>query len=206
MPLAVNDIVQVTVFGQKDGNTILNVFHYQCTTAPSTGTPAENIGSLLNFLWEVDNGMLQPAWMAVHAEDYLLRAVRGQRVNPSRTAYVEQLLVDTGDIQVNTLNTSNLSWVIVKQSDTPGRRGKGTLHMVVPSTDWIIDGQLDQAGAADRTTLANLLDDQVTVPAGGVFVPVIYHPNFSPNFSRITHATIMQTIRTMSRRTVGRGI
>jgi len=206
VPLAVNDIVQVTVTGQKDGSNILNVFHYQCTTAPSTGTPAENISSLLDHLWAVGLGVIEASWVAVMPDDYTLRSVRGQRVAPTRTAYVEQQLVDLGVINANQLQTANLSWVIVKQSDTPGRRGKGTLHMLLPTTDWMTNGELNVTGAADRSALANLLDDQQTVAAGGVYVPVIYHPNFSPNFSRITHATIKQEIRTMSRRTVGRGI
>jgi len=46
----------------------------------------------------------------------------------------------------------------------------------------------------------------VVVTAGGTYDPVIYHPGFSPNYSRITHCTIMPQVRTMSRRTVGRGI
>lgn len=202
MPLAVNDIVQVTLYGEKAGSRVLNVFHYQCTTAPSTGTPAENIQALLDHLWEIDTGVLQPLFTAVLPDNYVMRAVRGQRIAPTRTAYVEKLMIDTGDIDAEQLGTANLAWVIVKQSDTPGRRGKGTTHMLLPATSWMFQGELTNTGGADRQTLVNALDDQVTVAAGGVYVPVIYHPNFSPNFSRITHSTIMSEIRVMRRRTL----
>jgi len=206
MPLAVNDIVQTTVIGRKDGQNILNVFHYRCSTAPSTGTPAENLSSLIVFLWEVDTGYLEPAWLECLPNDYTLNAVRAQVVAPVRGAYVERLIVDDGDIDTNVLNTPNLTWVFVKQAELAGRRGRGTTHMVVPTTDWISNGELAASGGASRDALVALMDDQITVPAGGVFEPVIYHPGFSPSFSRITHCTIKQEIRTMSRRTVGRGI
>jgi len=206
MPLAINDIVQVTVEGRKDGQTLLNVFHYRCTVAPSTGTPAENIQAFLDQDWEVDTGRLEPLWTAVMPDDYNLRLVKGQRVSPTRSAYVEKFLVDNGDIAAFQMDTANLAWVFVKQTELAGRRGRGTTHMLLPGYDWILNGELSAEGATERTNLVGAIDDTIVVVAGGTYEPILYHPGFSPNFSRITHCTIKQEIRTMRRRTVGRGI
>jgi len=206
MPLAVNDIVQMTVFGEKDGQTILNVFHFRCTIAPSTGTPADNLTNFINELWEIDVGAWEIAWTAVHPVDYNLRGVRAQKVNAPRGAYVEQLLIDNGEIAVNPTQTANLTWVFVKQSEFAGRRGKGTTHMLLPSYDWMENGSLTIEGGTARLDLTGLVPNTVVLTSGGTYEPVIYHPNFSPNFHRITHCTTKQEIRTMRRRTVGRGI
>jgi len=206
MPLAVSDIVRVTVGGEKDGQSILNIFDFQVTTAPSTGTPAENIGTLLDHLWNSTTGTWHDTWLACLPDDYLLRLVRGQRIAPTRSAYVENLIVSPGAIAADQMQTANLAWVFIKQTELAGRRGRGTTHMLLPATNWMLNGNLDVNGAAERALLVNLVDDQVTVAAGGVYVPVIFHPNFSPNFSRVTHATEKTEIRTMRRRTVGRGI
>jgi len=206
MPIAVNDIIQTTVVGRKDGQEILNMFYYRCTVAPSTGTPAENLSALLAHLWEVDAGVLEPSWLNCLPDDYNLRMVRGQVVAPARSAYVEYLVVDNGEINGNQLDTANLAWVFVKQTELAGRRGRGVTHMLLPATTWFANGELAAEGAGERTTLVNTIPLTVVVVAGGTYEPVIYHPGFSPAFSRITHCTIKQEVRTMSRRTVGRGI
>jgi len=206
MPIAVNAIIQVTALQQRDNQQILNVFHYRCTTAPSTGTEAANTLALIDHLWQVPAGTLGPLWQAVNADDTFLNRVRGQQIAPTRLAYVESLIVTSGNIAVNPVETANLSWVFVKQSEFAGRRGKGTTHMLLPTTDWMSGGNLFPTGQADRDAFMGAIDDQVTVAAGGVYEPVIFHPNFSPNFHRITHCTQKPEIRTMSRRTVGRGI
>jgi hypothetical protein len=206
MPLSVNDIVQVTIGGLKDQQTVMNTVHFQCTTAASTGTPAENMASLLDHLWDNATGIWFDPWLALMPDDYTLQTVRAQRVAPTRSAYIEQLVVAAGTAVNVAAETANLTWVLVKQSELAGRRGKGTMHILLASPEHYTNGLLNVNGATPRLTWASLIDDQVTVTAGGVYVPVIFHPNFSPNFSRITHATIKQEVRTMRRRTVGRGI
>jgi len=206
MPLAVNDIVQVTVLQSRNNQQYMNVYHYRCSTAPSTGTPAENVAALIDHLWQVPGGTLGPLWQAINADDTFLNRVRGQVIHPTRAAYVEHLIVSSGNIDANQLETGNLAWVFVKQSEFAGRRGKGTTHMIVPASDWMQDGNLDGNGQIERDAFMAEVDDVQTVAAGGTYEPVIFHPGFSPAFHRITHTTQKPEIRTMSRRTVGRGI
>lgn len=206
MPIAVDSLIQTTVLGLKDQQNVLNVFWYRCTSAPSTGTVAENLEALILKLWEVDLGTMEPLWTAVMPDDYTLNAIRAQVIKPVRTAYVEKLIVDLGDLVADQIQTANLSWVFVKQSDAAGRRGKGTTHMLLPVSTWMSNGSLTGVGSADREALIAAIPQIVTVAAGGTYEPIIYHPDFSPAFSRITHCTIKSEIRTMSRRTVGRGI
>jgi len=206
MPLAVNDIIQVTVLQSRNAQQVLNVFHYRCATAPSTGTEADNVRALVVHLWQTGGGVFPDLWKAINSTDTFLNRVRGQKIAPTRQAYVEELIITAGDIAANNLETTNLSWVFVKQSEAAGRRGKGTTHMLVPTTEWMTDGLLDDDGQTDRDNFMAEIDNTQTVAAGGVYEPVIFHPNFSPNFHRITHCTQKPELRTMSRRTVGRGI
>lgn len=206
MPLAVNDIVQVIPLQEKDNQVVLNVFYYRCRVAPSSGTVAENILSLLQHLWLVPTGLLWDKYADVMADSWTFRGARGQKIAPTREAYVEMPDIGGGTVDPAGLNVSNLAWVIVKQSELAGRRGKGTLHLNLSSSDWIDSGRLAAAGNAVRVALRDFLDDAVTPAGGGEYDPVIYHPGFSPNYSRITHCTIKDTIRVMRRRTVGQGI
>jgi len=206
MPLAVNDIVQVTVEGRKDGQVLMNVFYYRVTAAPSTGTVADNITGFLNHLWAVDAGVLETLWTLVMPDDYTLQLARGQKIAPTREAYVEVLLVDGGDIDVNPIETANLAWVFVKQTEFAGRRGRGTTHMLLPTMDWVTNGELNNEGASQRVGIATEIANTQVPASGGTFEPVIYHPGFSPVAHRITHCTIKQEIRVMRRRTVRFGI
>jgi len=206
MPLAVNDIIQMTVGGLKDEQNILNIFYFRCTTAASTGTPAENLLSLSEHLWDDAVGIWYNAWLNCMPDDYTLQFTRFQVVAPTRGAYSEQLQVYAGTIDVSPIETANLSWVFLKQSELAGRRGVGPTHMLLPSMLWAANGKLTSEGEAARAALRGVIPNVVTVAAGGVYEPVIYHPGFSPNWTRISHVTQKQEIRTMSRRTVGRGI
>lgn len=206
MPLAVSDIIQVTAFGLKDLQNVLNTWHFRCITAPSTGTEAANLFALIDHIFDDPGGTYFDAYLALMPDDYTLQSVRAQRVTPNRTAYAERLVVTAGTGVGVAIDTSNMTWVVIKQSALAGRRGKGTQHLLLQSHEWMTNGLLNNNGAAARQTYADLLDNQQSPVPGGVYQPVIYHPNFSPNFSDITHATIKQEIRTMRRRTVGRGI
>lgn len=206
MPLAVSDIIQITAFGLKDLQNVLNTWHFRCITAPSTGTEAANLFDLADHLFDDPGGVYFDEFLACMPDDYTLQSVRAQRVAPTRTAYAEALVVTAGTNVQIPIDSANLTWVLIKQSAMPGRRGKGTQHLLLPSHEWMTNGLLNANGGAVRTAYANLLSAVQSPPFGGVYQPVIYHPNFSPNFSDITHVTIKQEIRTMRRRTVGRGI
>jgi len=206
MPLAANDIIQMTVGGLKDVQNVLNIFYFRCTTPASTGTAAENLSTLIDHLWDDAVGTWYSVWLNLMPNDYTLQFIRMQVVAPTRQAYVEELQVFDGFIDVDPIQTANLSWVFLKQSALAGRRGVGPTHMLVPSMQWAQNGNLTAVNQAERTALMTLVPQVVTVAAGGVYEPVIYHPGFSPNFTRITHCTQKNEIRTMSRRTVGRGI
>jgi len=206
MPLAVNDIVQVTSIGKKEGQTILWVLHYKVTVAPSTGTPADNLAGLLHGLFDAPGGLLIDPWIACNSDDTSHDRARAQVVAPTRAAYVEILTGYFGDIGDNKVDTANLTWVFLKQTEFAGRRGRGACHMVLPTWDWVTNGELDSDGQGARTALLDAVDDVSSPASGGTFQPVIYHPGFSPNSHQITHCTQMPEVRTMRRRTVRVGI
>ena len=203
---AVNDIVEVTLNQRKAGQELMNVFHYKCTVTPSTGTLRGNLFSLGQFLWAVDVGLLSQLLTPCMPDDWTMQSYRAQVISPARTAYVEELLIDSGDIAANQLETANLAWVIVKQTDLAGRRGRGDTHFLLPASNWMDNGELAAEGGGARTDLRDALSTHIVVPSGGEYDPVIYHPGFSPSSSVITHCTIKNQVRVMRRRTVGLGI
>jgi hypothetical protein len=206
MPLAVNDIIQITSIGFKEAQTVLWVLHYKVITAPSTGTPANNLDALLHHMFDSPGGTLIDVWEPCNTDDTEIRRARAQVVAPSRAAYVEINVGIFGVIGVNPTDTANLSWVFVKQSEFAGRRGRGTAHMVLPTFDWVTNGELNATGQGARSNLMDVVDDNQVPALGGVYQPIIYHPGFSPNSHNITHCTQKPEVRTMRRRTVRYGI
>lgn len=206
MPVAANDIIQLTVEGRKDAQAILNMFCYRVAAAPSSGTVADNIDALIAELWDDPGGTWIAPWLNMMPLDYTLRAVRGQRLAPTRSAYVEELIQTVGLIEGNLLETANLSWVFIKQSETAGRWAQSPTHMLMPSQDWFTNGELNAFGAAARATFLALVPQIVAPGDGGSYEPVIFNPGRIPNFVKITHVTTKQEVRVMRRRTVGLGI
>lgn len=206
MPVAANDIIQLTVEGRKDGQAILNMFCYRVAAAPSSGTVSDNITALIAELWDDPLGTWTGPWLNIMPSDYTLRAIRGQRLAPTRSAYVEVLVQTTGLIEGNLMETANLSWVFIKQSETAGRWAQSPTHMLMPSQDWFNNGELNNFGAAVRATFLALVPQIVAPGDGGSYEPVIFNPGRQPNFVKITHVTSKQEVRVMRRRTVGLGI
>lgn len=206
MPVAANDIVSVTVDGRKDSQTILNVFHYRCTAAPSSGSVSDNITALMNTMWDDPAGTWLTAWRNVMPNDYTLRASRGQRVAPTRSAYIEKLIQTDGLIVEDPIQTANMTWVFVKQSEVAGRWAQSPTHMLLPANSWYTNGELNNGAAPERAVLLALVPSNVIPGDGSTWEPVIFNPGRVPNFVRITHVTERQEVRVMRRRTVRVGI
>jgi hypothetical protein len=207
MPIAVNDIIQVTLEADFWGSRILNTFHYRCLSAPPAGPTSGSLASLLAYLWDQATGIMSLKWGPVNNTSYFLRRAKGQVLTPIRSAYVNFDIGGTGAIVPDGLQVSNLSWVITRKTDLGGRAFRGNLHLVVPTAGWTTNsGFLSGANRVDREALRDQIPLQVSVPIGGQYEPVIFHRNLDPNYTRITTAVIQDEVRTMSRRTVGRGI
>lgn len=206
MPVAANDIIQLTVEGRKDAQAILNVFTYRVAAAPSSGTVSDNITALIAELWDDPLGTWTTPWLNIMPSDYTLRAIRGQRLAPTRGAYVEVLKQTVGNIAENPIETANLSWVFIKQSETAGRWAQSPTHMLMPSMNWFTNGELNNTAGPERAVFLALVPAIVAPGDGGSYEPVIYNPGRVPNFVRITHVTEKQEVRVMRRRTVGLGI
>lgn len=206
MPVAANDIIQLTVEGRKDGQAILNMFCYRVAAAPSSGTVSDNITALIAQLWDDPLGTWFTPWLNIMPDDYTLRAVRGQRLAPTRSAYVEVLIQTVGNIAEDPIQTANMSWVFIKQSETAGRWAQSPTHMLLPSMGWASNGELTVGAATERAVFLALVPAVVAPGDGGSYEPVIFNPGRVPNFVRITHVTSKQEIRVMRRRTVGLGI
>jgi len=206
MPISVNDILEMRLNGRCFGQRIMNVFHFQCSVAPSTGTVYNNLESFNLFVWDGPGSLWLTDWLALLPDTYLLSHVDTQIVAPNRSAFFRGTYNEVGSIAADQLQSCNDAWVFTKQSDIPGRRGRGDTHMLLPSNGWQAAGELSTTGQADRTAFMNLIPSNVVVTAGGTYAPVLFHRGFSPNFTRITHTTQQPTLRVMRRRTVGQGI
>lgn len=206
MPVAANDIVTVTIDGRKDAQTILNMFHYRVAAAPSSGTVSDNIRALIDHLWDDPAGTWLTPFLTLMPDDYTLRAVRGQRVAPTRSSYIEKLIQAEGLVAFEPSQTSNLTWVFIKQSETAGRWAQSPTHMLLASTGWMSNGELNNVTGPERAVFMALVPQNVVPGDGSTWEPVIFNLGRVPNFVKITHVTERQEIRVMRRRTVRVGV
>lgn len=206
MPVAANDIILLTVEGRKDGQAVLNMFSYRVAAAPSSGTVSDNITALIAELWDDPAGTWLTPWLNLMPDDYTLRAIKGQRLAPTRSAYVEVLKQTVGNIDADQIQTANMTWVFIKQSETAGRWAQAPTHMLLPANSWYTNGELNASASTERAVFLALVPAVVAPGDGGSYEPVIYNPGRIPNFVRISHVTTKQEVRVMRRRTVGLGI
>ena len=73
MALFQNDVIEVTLVGDMQGQPIFNILHYQRESLGATPADAFDIGES----WEAD---FMPAWLALFPAGYRLEAIRVQRI------------------------------------------------------------------------------------------------------------------------------
>lgn len=204
MPLALNDVIQVTYRGTLFGQRILNILHYSVSVV-GTGTEYDQLSIFTSNLVTGGGSVdLTLPFLACMAPEYFLEEIRAQRVYPTRTVFAFTLAGAFGQYATGT-ETTNIAASIEKRTLTAGRMGIGRIQLAGIPTAAMNNGEVSAAyKGTEMLNLANTMIQSITTTGPVVtFVPCLYNPTapvnkFSPLFSCIP----MDTLRTMHRRTL----
>lgn len=204
MALAVDDVVQVSIRGLLFNQRILTVLHYVVSVAGSgsTETNLENIAA--DFAGAATAQDVINKYVAATSLDLGLSEIRAQRVFPTRTVYKAFAIARSGGDADNAA-TANMAASILKQTNTPGRRGIGRMQLAGLPNNAIAAGLLQDAYRLGALTdLANELKKGWSTVTGTAITlqPCLYNPGATPAYSIIVGTVPEITVRTMHRRTV----
>ena len=210
MPLALNDIIQVSVRGLLFGQRILTVLHYRVSTAAGVTSAEAQLGEFSeDFANNLGGVTVLFDMRAAVGGQYVFKEVRAQRVYPTRTVY-RSTLIDVTGTHVDDATTANIAASITKQTARPGRMGVGRIQLAgIPQT-MIVAGALNpDYMAGELTTLGEaIVDDAYTSPTEGwVATPCLFNPAFdgAQKWADLLTFTVNDSLRTMHRRTLRLG-
>lgn len=208
MALLTNDVISVTLRGDLFGQTILTVLHYVVAVPVSGGTVFGDLADLAHTIGAaLDAGTLKTFYLAAAGPQYTLQRVRAQRVAPTRSVYVDDVVGEVGT-HADACKTVNIAASLLKRTGTPGRMGIGRVQFApVPATK-LVAGDIDSGYVGgELDDLAGALALNITTSARQFTVsPCIYNPTAAtPFFSIITSWVVQSAARTMHRRTLRLG-
>lgn len=210
MPRVLTDgaILEVTLVGDLNGSTSLNILHYRAegvTGSPDFTSQAQEFFDSLNAL-----GGLLERYKDCISDDWFSREVRLQLISPVRYSYQTFLWTGTGT-EAQPALPPNDSIMLIKRNVLTGRRNRGSLHLPGVPVTFVAEGRITTAASLVVNNLGDVMVEAITGVAtppnpAHLFVPVIFNkdnPIVSPRFDS---ATAQFTSRVMRRRTVGLGI
>lgn len=201
-----NDVVGIQIHGTIFGQRTISTWWYR-VLVPSTS--ASYITALTHVVSNFDAGADSPgpAFSLAAPQNWTWNFTRGQVVSPTRKIYVESVVGQPGQIAEDA-TTPNLQGSITRRSELGTRRNISSLHSVALPPTGQVDGLLSAGYKALLATVAtkslNILDwvgDAVELQ------PIVWGPATPTDTTRAITSTIVQDqVRTLNRRTVGRGI
>lgn len=195
-----------TLYGQR----LMNVLHYKQLIADPAGTNPANL--VIDGL-QVAGGMQAVIRQAIPS-DCSLDSIDAQLIYPTRKRYIRRVVGLPGQWE-SAATTANVAASIEKYTALAGRNQVGRIQIPIsPLADACV------GGFTTPDMRAALQDIAAQIPfvlhaADSVlaqFGPVLFHrqnpqtPNIPPSYNDIAGAFAMDTVRVMTRRTVGRGI
>jgi len=200
---AVGDVLLVSVRATAFGQRVINTFHYGIagmTGAPTLQAVADALDTKLN---EVNGFMAKmkaccpPQW----GTDFIWV----QRVAPVRAVAFKYQHLILGSF-ASSATSANQASVIERRGDLANRKNVGCIHLVYPNLDQdASSGFVSTDLAAALVAFAPFLVNTVSLPGVATLQPVLFNGPTFADVTPITQSFVQTTIRTMSRRTVGRG-
>ena len=211
---AIGDLILFTHRGQIFGQKVMNTFWFNVKTLNLVNTPT--VETLCNQMFTTlgnATGWLN-TFLACCPSNYTLQQQWAQRVFPTRIMKeVNQL--DLDGTHANEAQTANVQAAIMRRTEVAQPGNIGGIRIIVPGGSEVqLDGLLTGAYKTILGGFAANMDNEWTIAAGTVIEPVLptRDPPIPPakqgiiNGSRdLDRVEVMPTVRTMSRRTVGRG-
>jgi len=210
MPIPVLDgmVIEVTLVGRHQAQTVLTVLHYKATVPPAVFqdfAPLED--QVLDHL--LITGGVVKSYLDAMSEEYEQSTIRIQPISPVRYAFFDHPQTASAGTVAAPAFPPNVSCVIVKRNELTGRHNRGSVHMpAVPLT--FIDGGVITTGArVAYAALGDALTIPFTISGGGGdtdWNPVIFRKANPPLSEVFTACSPQETSRIMRRRTLGVGI
>lgn len=203
-PLEPNSILQVTFKGTVDDQTCLSVFHYQYTGL-TVIVDGEAAIAAINGALQDPTGLYKRYLDAV-AGTWQNGRIRYQKIYPTRYRAIEYIpAVTEGQGPATSLPPAN-AVAITKRSNIADRHGLGTLHMPAVPSSWVQNGVVQSTPSVNYANVGSAMVQTILVATGQPFAPIMFNrANPAGSFFASTYA-VQQSVRTMKRRVVGRGI
>lgn len=200
--LQVDDVIEVVIQGEADGQTTITTFHYMMND-PATDAVEWLQAALNTFQGEIDGTYAR--FRNVTGDDFIFRAVTIQRISPTRNAKIGIPIGEqTGLVNSECLPPAN-AVAVTRRTELAGRHQHGSLHMPGVPLSFVANGILTANAVSTYSTFANSL----TFPlewGNATARPVIFNRLDPLASTTVSNAAPMTSVRTMRRRVVGRGI
>lgn len=199
------DVLEVQIAQSHEAQRVLNVLHYQFTSAtPITDGPAE-VARVISLLATGDISLVH-ALQSCQSQDILLSYIRGQIVHPARRHFVQQSLSGPGLIAQPAM-PPNVAMVLSKQTTGVGRGRTGRMSVGGVPRTFVTGGSLTAGAMNAMNALGSEVDNPLS--AGGsatAWVPCVLPSGNFQEAPRVTSCFTQPTSRIIRRRTVGLGI
>lgn len=206
MPIYANagDILEVRLRGVLFEQHVMTVLHYKITDVEPDILLSVCITALNTDLGGVDD--LYDSYYKCLSEDYTAQDTEIQRIAPLRQiAYNFEPYAGIGNV-ASTALPPGVSMAVTKRAEGSGRDCVGGCRLPAVPTLFNDAGRVTLLGTDALQQFCDQLKQVSEVTGVATFTPIILH-RASPSDSQIVYdAFPMDTIRTMSRRVVGRGI
>lgn len=206
MPLAVNDIVQVSYRGTCLGQRIMLVTSWRVTATASINSVATDLQSVVSRFNQNLAGDPRPTYLACMGQNYTLNEVRAQRIYPTRSRFETATPSVIGTIAED-VTAVNVAGVVTRVTADAGRSQVANSHLGPPpptrySQGAVTIGYATVMSAWAATWNANLF---TTIPVIDLAPTIFHRASVTPKWSDIIGSRVQTTLRTMRRRTVGLG-
>lgn len=203
-----NSILEVTVELDVNDQLVESVLHYVVDAQSDLADPIADQSAIVNLIGVGDTFDLLTPWAACLSTSALITTTRVQYILPTRyrATVASEALAGT---RTGVCTAQNVAAVITRFTPLAGRSQIGAVHLGGISASDYSGGTLVAGLTTAMVTLKNALDVQLAQDLGpGLWTPCLYHRGKTGTaaFTRITGGFVQSTLRTMRRRTVGRGI
>jgi len=209
-PVIQNAVLEVASEMSVQGQTLLNIWHYQLIGATPGTYDGDDIVTAV--IAEIGTGAADDLALLMRAYtneacDYV--RTKYQWVWPTRYAPVFSGVGAGPGTNVAQPLPANVAGVATLQSTLAGPAGRGRKHFGGLSVDDIDAGSITMALAGGIENVCQLMGQTIItggIAGGGNMLPIIYHRDV-PTLSQIWDSFVVRmTSRVMRRRTVGVGI
>lgn len=202
-----NDLAELTMIGSYQGETILNVFHYQYY---NTVNQPDGVAELSNLMTRFDADVWGFPLLGIRqrlTNGYTLNTLKAQIVHPTRRFYKSQVPTESaGAIQGGGI-PSNTNITITQRTTGAFRGAAGNKKFTaLPLTT--VNGNVFSAPTVSEwnATCAVLLNTFACLNPPGVWVPVVWSPKRPTERRGILEIYPNEEVRVLRLRQKGVGI